>query len=398
MIKLDDFILSPEKQEFINNNLNSDITQLLLKGIPFTSTETKAIIEQIEAKNKSKKKLPTWFSAKHIYYPNKLNIEQTSSEITAKFKANLVSGKSLIDLTGGFGVDSFYFSKHIEKVTHCEINPTLSKIVAHNFKQLNISNITCIASDGIEALKTINTPFDWLYIDPSRRDDSKEKVFLLKDCLPNVPKYLGLFFKYAEHILIKTSPLLDISAAINELSNVKTIYSVAVNNDVKELLFELQRDYNESITIKTVNIKKETEEHFEFQLHEESSNQPDFSKPLTYLYEPNAAILKTGAFNTIATKLNIYKLHKHSHLYTSDTLIEFPGRRFKIEKVAEYNKKRFKREFNIEKANVTTRNFPETVSQIRKKLSLKDGSDTYLFFTRDINNITIVISTKKAKK
>ncbi len=166
-------------KNFINENLNSDISDLLLKGVPFETIDSKSIIEQIEAKKRCHKKLPTWFNTKNIYFPNKLNIEQTSSEKTADYKAHLISGKSIIDLTGGFGIDAYYFSKQVEHVTHCEINTELSEIVNHNFKALNISNITCLNENGIEALKRIDKPFDWIYIDPSRRDSAKQKVFLL---------------------------------------------------------------------------------------------------------------------------------------------------------------------------------------------------------------------------
>ena len=181
---MNNVILNTVIQEFINNNLSSNISTLLLKGIHFKSIEPKEIIEQIEAKKKSQTKLPTWFNAKHIYYPNKLNIEQTSSEITAKYKAGLIKGNSIIDLTGGFGIDSYYFSKQFKNVVHCEINETLTTIVKHNFKQLKANNIDAIHTDGIDYLKKSTNSFDWIYVDPSRRHDTKGKVFFLKDCLP----------------------------------------------------------------------------------------------------------------------------------------------------------------------------------------------------------------------
>ncbi len=392
---MDKTILNTQNQEFINKNLNSDIPSLLLKGIPFNNLLSKLIIKQIEAKKKCQKKLPTWFNTAQIYYPDKLNIEQTSSEITAQYKSTLISGASLIDLTGGFGVDSYYFSKCMQQVTHCELNNALSNIVKHNYKQLKTNNITCKPLNGIEALKQISKNFDWIYIDPSRRDDIKGKVFLLNDCLPNVPKFLNLFFKYSKNIMIKTAPLLDISSGISELKSVSCIHVVAIENEVKELLWVLEKEYSGTIKIKTVNIKRNEKIHFNFLLNEEKEVNPNFSPPLSYLYEPNASILKAGAFNTISKKLNVYKLHKHSHLYTSESFINFPGRSFMIESVIPYNKKEFKNKLKINKANVATRNFPETVQQIRKKLSIKDGGDNYLFFTTDINDNKIIILSKK---
>ena len=388
-------ILNTEVQDFINANLNEDISKLLLNGISFSEIEAKDIIKQIEAKKRSKKKLPTWFNSKNIYFPNKLNIEQTSSEVTANYKANLVSGNSLIDLTGGFGVDAYYFSKRIKNVIHCEINKSLSEIVKHNYKTLNINTIECLNENGIEALKHIDRPFDWIYIDPSRRDDTKKKVFLLSECIPNIKTFQGLFLKYANNVMIKTSPLLDIKATLNDLKQIKELHVIALDNEVKELLWVLERDCKTEFIIKTVNLTKQSKQEFEFSFENESNEIAEYTGPIAYLYEPNAAILKAGAFNSVSTQLNIPKLHKHSHLYTSNTLIDFPGRRFKIEKNIPFNKKIFAKE-KISKANVTTRNFPISVGEIRKKLKIKDGGDIYLFFTTDLNNIKIILVCVKA--
>lgn len=392
---MNNYILNTEIQEFINEHINSDTAALLLKKTPFSSEVLKLIIEQIEAKKRCTKKLPTWFEAQGIYYPNKLNIEQTSSETTAIYKSNIIKGQSIIDLTGGFGVDCFYFSKQFKTVTHCEISASLSNIVRHNFKKLNVNNIDTLCINGIEYINETNKNFDWIYIDPSRRHDVKGKVFFLNDCLPNVPLHLDLLFKRSNNILIKTSPLLDLSIGINELKHVKTIYIVAVNNEVKELLWGLENRYHDKITIKTINIKNEAHAYFQFFLEDEKTLDSSYSLPLSYLYEPNVAILKAGAFHTISNTLNVFKLHKHSHLYTSNKKIDFPGRVFKIETIIAYNKKTLNK-LGITKANITTRNFPETVNQIRKKFHIIDGGNAYLFFTTNLNNQKIVIITQKA--
>ncbi|MDX1271976.1 THUMP-like domain-containing protein [Bizionia paragorgiae] len=392
---MDSTLLNREQQEFIDEHLDSNLTALLLKESKHSTFDIKALIEQIEAKKRAQKKLPTWFAAKNIYYPNKLNIEQTSSEATALYKSNLVSGDSLIDLTGGFGIDCYYFSKRFKQVTHCEINPRLSQIVKHNFSVLNRENIRCLPQDGLAVLEENDSSYSTIYVDPSRRNDSKGKVFMLSDCLPNIPKHLDLLFKRSKTILIKTSPLLDISIGISELQHVKTIYSVALNNEVKELLWLLEKGYNDGIEVRTVNINKGKQDTFNFELEEETSHEADYSVPLNYLYEPNAAILKSGAFNSLATRLKLKKLHKHSHLYTSQALIDFPGRSFKIDTTSDYNVKHFKKTFKLTKANVTTRNFPDTVSSIRKKLKLSDGGDIYLFFTTNLNNKKVVIRCTK---
>ena len=259
---------------------------------------------------------------------------------------------------------------------------------------LDVTNITCLNESGIDILKSLDTPFDWVYIDPSRRDDSKNKVFLLSDCIPNVKTFKGLFFKYSKNVMIKTSPLLDISATKNDLDQVKELHVVAVNNEVKELLWILECHYEGDLKIRTINITKSDNESFDFNYSEEPTIEVEFSTPLTYLYEPNSAVLKAGAFNIIANTLNISKLHKHSHLYTSNELINFPGRRFKVEKVIPFNKKEFAK-LGIKKANVTTRNFPISVNDIRKKLKIKDGGQSYLFFTTDKTNSKIVIVCSK---
>lgn len=387
-------ILNTVNQEFINNNLGSDIASLLFKKHQDNSVDIKALIVQIEAKKRCQNKLPTWFNTQNIYYPNKLNIEQTSSEVTAKYKSGIISGNSIIDVTGGFGVDTYYFSKQFKEVTHCELNEDLSQIVSHNFKQLKVTNVNCVASDGIEYLKNSNNTFDWIYIDPSRRHESKGKVFFLKDCLPNVPKDLELLFKHTNKVLIKTSPLLDLSLGLEELKHVKQVHIVAVNNEVKELLWQLEDGFKGKTEIICINLKQNAQDKFSFILSDESSAKVGYSEPLTYLYEPNSAILKSGAFKLVTQKLNVNKLHRHTHLYTSEELIDFPGRSFEIEKVLLYNKKLLKKEL-ICKANVAIRNFPETVDQIRKKFKIKEGGKEYLFFTTNMYNEKLVIVCSK---
>ncbi|WCO00375.1 class I SAM-dependent methyltransferase [Psychroserpens ponticola] len=389
-------ILHTEVQSYINSHLNDDITKLLLKGTQINGVNTKAIVEQIEAKLKSKIKLPTWFQTEGIYFPNKLNIEQTSSEITAKYKSELISGNNIIDITGGFGIDCHYFSKRFSKVIHCEINEELSHIVANNSKLLQSNNIEFFSTDGIAFLKCNEEIFDWIYIDPSRRHNQKGKVFFLEDCLPNVPLNLEFLFSKTDQILVKTSPLLDISIGLKELKHVESIHIVSVKNEVKELLWVLKKDYSGSIKVSTVDITNQKTEAFDFYLNEELDANPVYSEPLSYLYEPNVAIYKSGAFKLVSTKLNINKLHSNSHLYTSNTLFAFPGRRFQIDKVLPYHKQRLKKE-HLKKANITIRNFPETVQNIRKKLDIKEGGNNYLFFTTNVLNEKIVLICSKVE-
>ncbi len=391
---MDKRLLEPEIQDFINESLHVNFSKLALQKNPFPEIAWSDILTQIGCKIKAKEKLPTWFHSENILYPSKVSLEQTSSEITAKYKSNIVEGKTLIDLTGGFGVDDYYFSKKINRIIHCELKQELSEIVTHNFSKLNVSNIECIHKDSRIVLKELNQHFDWIYIDPSRRNDVKGKVFMLKDCLPNVPENLDSYFSYSENILIKTAPILDISAGLSELKNVKEIHIVAINNEVKELLWILKKDFNDEVRIKTINITKEAEEKFDFDWNQLALNIP-YSLPKKYIYEPNSAILKSGAFDIIPATFKVEKLHQHSHLYTSSNLEEFTGRRFEIKNCFEYNKKEMKHFLENTKANITTRNFPETVDYIRKKWKIKDGGDTYTFFTTDMNNNKIVLICAK---
>ena len=387
-------ILNAEIQAFIDNNIGKSISKLALQKNPFQEVDWISILNQIEAKTKAKEKLPTWFSTENIIYPSKISIEQTSSEKTAAYKASIISGDSLIDLTGGFGVDDFYFAKKIKTVAHCEINPELSNLVKHNFEQLNVSNITCYAGDSLATLFSLNSKWDWIYIDPSRRNDTKGKVFMLKDCLPNVPENIDFYFTHSNAVLIKTAPILDISAGLSELKHVKTIHIVALENEVKELLWELHKDYSGNINIKTVNILKDKTETFDFVLNE-NSKFPNLSLPQKYLYEPNSAIMKSGGFDEVSSFYNLNKLHKHSHLYTSTALISFPGRVFEIQNTFPYNKTEMKSYLEKSQANITTRNFPDSVETIRKKWKIKDGGNVYCFFTTDENNHKIVLICTK---
>ncbi len=388
-------ILKKEVQNFINDNLNTDINKLVLKGSPFEGVSVQELANQIIAKQKSEKKLPSWFHSKNVYYPKKISIEQTSSEITGEYKSKLISGNTIIDITGGFGVDCYAFSKQFKNVIHCEINEELSEIVTYNYGQLKVKNITTVAQNGIDYLKNTNQKFDCIYIDPSRRHDVKGKVFLLKDCLPNVPENLDFLFTKTDTILIKNSPILDITSTINELKYVKEIHIISVKNEVKELLFFLKKEHKEFVEIKTTNLLKNSVEEFNFTLNNKLN--VTYSAPLVFLYEPNAAILKSGGFNEVAYQLKVNKLHQHSHLYTSEESVAFfPGRIFKINAVYPYNKKKIKKLLSTLKANITTRNFPKTVAQIREETKLKDGGDVYLFFTTNTYNELIVIDCSKS--
>ncbi len=385
-------ILNTEVQNFISKNLNEKLDKLVFKKSPFREVSMTEIVQQIEGKLKAKYKLHTWFNTKNIYYPPKINIEQTSSEVTANYKSELVKGKTLADLTGGFGVDSYFFSKNFEDVTHVEINKSLSEIAAHNFSQLN-ANIKSINEDGIEAIK--NQYFDCIYIDPSRRHDNKGKVFLLSDCEPDVVKNLEYLLNRCEILLIKTSPMLDINAGLNELNFVAEIHIVAVENEVKELLWLLKKDNSKPHLVKTINFTKHKIEKFETNFR--ASDNIEYSIPKKYLYEPNAAIMKSGMFQAISENYQVQKIAVNTHLFTSDAPIEFPGRRFEIQRILPYKKAELKKNISAIKANITTRNFPESVDALKSRWKITDGGDNYLFFTTDNDKKKVILFCRKIK-
>lgn len=384
-------ILKTKIQEFIRN-FSESISTLALRGTSFEGITTKDVIQQIESRRKAEKKLPLWFSSEGIYYPPKLNIEQTSSEITAKYKTALVRAKTLIDITGGFGVDSYYFSKHIDRVVHCEENTSLSAIAEHNFKQLKANNIEVIAGNGLKY--AMQQHFDVIYVDPSRRHASKGKVFFLSDCAPNIPEQLDKLLLHCDTLMLKTSPMLDISVGLSELSHVFEIHIVAIDNEVKELIWLIKKDGGDNLLIKTVNHTKDGLQLFDFDWND--TTEASYSPPLSYLYEPNATIMKSGAFQQVSKVFDLGKLHINSHLYTSNTLIEFPGRRFKIEQQLPYSKKAIKQLGLSGRIHVSTRNFPMSVAELRKKWKLKEGGEQYLFFTTDLEDNKIVLLCKKA--
>lgn len=387
-------ILHTGVQSFIKENIDADIVSLVLKKPIFNTVSQKELAEQIESKKRAKSKLPTWFKTAQIYYPKKLNIEQSSSEIAARYKSEIVSGKTLVDLTGGFGVDSYFFARKMKSVIHCEINPELAEIAAYNFKILGVENVQTFPQDGLSFLSQTKRKFDWLYLDPSRRSDKKGKVFHLSDCSPDITQHFDLLFHSTENLLIKTAPFLDISAALKDVVFARTIYIVAIDNEVKELLWVLQKNYNGQVQLKTTNFNKGTPQTFDFSLDEENRSSSVFEEPLTYLYEPNASIMKSGAFKTIGIRYSLKKMHQHTHLYTSKNLVEFPGRRFLIKECLTYDNK-VKSFLTGMKANLSARNFPQSVAEIKKKYKITDGGKTYLFFTTNIYDKRIVLHCEK---
>lgn len=387
-------LLHTEIQDFIKENREEDLSRLILKGSPFPEVSVQELAVQISGLRKAEDKLPSWYAAQGILYPPNLNLEQTSSEVTAAYKASLTKGGKMIDLTGGFGVDSFFFSRKFGELIHCELNKELSDIAEHNFRILGAKNIRSIKGNGIDYLQETQEFFDWIYLDPSRRDDAGGKVFMLEQCTPDVAAHRDLLLSKAEQVVIKTSPLLDLKSGMRSLGKVSEIHIVAVNNEVKELLWILNKDSGENPLIKTLNFGSGNRQFFQGSFDESGIAVP-LCQPKEYLYEPNAAAMKSGLFNLLARETGTCKLHPNSHLYTSEELRDFPGRIFRILRRSPYNKKLLKKDPDLEKANVTTRNFPDSVQQIRKKLKIKEGGNRYIFFTTSLEEEKLVLICEK---
>lgn len=383
-------LLAKAVQDYINANLNADVNQIALAKSPFEGITSAELATQITAKKKSEKKLPTWFHTENIYYPPVLSIEQTSSEVTAKYKSKLAKGDTLIDITGGFGIDTYYFAKKVEEVIHCEIKPELSAVAQHNAQALNAKNIEFKAVDGIAYLQNRETTFDTIYVDPARRAE-KGKVFMLKDCTPDVVTHLDALLKKSSRIIIKTAPLLDISAGLAELNQVSEIHIVSVKNECKELLWVIDKGFDKDTKIIAVTLNNELEKNFSF-FRSAANGAVHYAQNLStnaYLYEPDAALLKSGAFNLIGSTYQLIKLNPQTQLFTADLIrVDFPGRIFKIEAILSTGE--LKKETNL-KGNVIVRNYPAKPEDLVKKYKIKSDQEQFLIFTKIANGENVIL-------
>jgi 16S rRNA G966 N2-methylase RsmD len=413
--------LTPEIKEFIKNHLQDDVTKLVLQAKKYPEIPINFVALQIQARQKLKQKLPEWTDNENITYISALSTEQSSSEITAKFKAELVAGNLLIDLTGGMGVDIAYMSKSFEKAIYLEQNEDLKTITEQNFEVLALNKIQCFNLNSVEFLRGFEEADSFLeeinfnlilnpvnpvilskktliYLDPARRNEQGGKVVLLQDCEPNILEIKDLLFRKADKILLKTSPMLDIDLAVNSLENVSKVWVVAVDNEVKELLFLIEKNHTQEPELLAVNLSSKQKETsiFSFKKSEETACEIEYHLPKKYLYEPNAALMKIGAFKSIAAKYSLKKIHSNSHLYTSDELVnDFAGRVFEIKAIESLDKKRLLLFLPEKKANISVRNFPLTVKQIREKIGVQDGGNVYLIATTNSENQKIVLVCEK---
>ena len=392
-------ILHPEIQEFILRHEDEDPAALVLKHKEISGVDIKDIAIQISSRRKARTKLPEWYATQNIIFPPSLSMEQCSSEATARYKSKLLHGDLLIDLTAGTGVDTFYLGKVFKQVLATEQNNALAQVTQNNMVALGAKHINIDNKRAEEVLEE-NIHADVIYIDPARRDANAKRVFLLQDCEPDVTVLLPRLLEIAPQVLIKTAPMLDIDLSLRALKNVKEVHIVAVNNECKEVLYLVGRNEVAAPLIFTANLGSAMRDQlFHYTKPEEENALATYSLPQAYLYEPNAAALKAGAFQLLSQKFHVNKLHVNTHLYTSREYIdEFPGRHFKILDILPYNKKPIAKALKSKKANIATRNFPDDVKNIRKKLGIQDGGDIYLFAFTDMENNKRIAITEKVKR
>ena len=381
--------MSEEEKQFILSNIDTDVTKLLLNPPKDFKERITFLTEQIQSRQKAKDKLPTWYANPDLIFPSPLSVEQCSSEATANYKAELLGGTHLIDLTGGMGVDTLTFADHFQHVTYVEQNEFLCSQMEHNVKALG-KNVQVIndTAESFLAKRKFDSP-SLFFIDPARRDSQAKKVFRFFDCSPNINELMDQFREIGSKVMIKAAPLIDLSMGIEELQNVEAIHVISVKNDCKEVLFllDFQRK-NTDVPIRTINLTNEGSEIFDFTFNEERASDLVLSDPKKFLLLPNASILKAGAFKSISTQFGISKIGTNTHFYTSDELVSnFPGRTFEVlnEPISK----------QLDRANVISRNHPLTPQQILKKFRLKEGGNRFILAFRDQNEKPQIVLAQK---
>ena len=363
--------------DYIRQHADEDVRQLALRGHKCLDVDLQYALEQIAGRQKARTKLPSWAAIDGIVYPPHLSMEQCSSEVTARYKASIAGkGALFVDLTAGFGVDMALISQGFQKAVHVEQQPQLCAISSENFRLLGLNHIEVVCGDGVAYLHTMRHA-DLLFIDPARRDVHGGRTYDISDCTPNVLEILDEMLEKADRVMIKLSPMLDWRKAVADLGKVNEVHIISVDNECKELLLILSKT-KKPLRVFCVN----NDECFE--VVEGISSQPrPLPQDMRYLYEPNASVMKAGCFDLIEQRFGVVQLERNSHLFVSDKeILGFPGRQFLIEKRTSMNKRELKATLaDVDQANITVRNFPMSVAELRKRLKLKEGGDVYIFAT-----------------
>jgi len=368
-----------DSKEFIKAHLHDDPLQLLLQQGRYPDVDMRWVVQQIEGRRQAVEKWPSLMDCEAYVYPPKLNREQSSSESAARYKAGLIpDGCTLADLTGGMGIDSYFFSLRASHVDYFELNPDLEQLARENFRILGADNISCHCEDGTQNI----TPHDVIFIDPARRDEHGRKVKAFESCEPNILEHLASLQHLSKRLIIKASPMIDIHAAIAQLGGCESIHIVSVKGECKEILFMIGENVEET-SFHCVDIQSNTTHHNVFFQSEEQQSEIVLCNELKrYLYEPHPALMKGGAFKSICHWYNVGKLDRNTHIYTSDRLVEdFPGRIFEVLQQIPLNAKDLVKLLPDRKAHLLARNYPLTTSQLQKKIKIIEGGILHIIAT-----------------
>ena len=395
--------LTPETKAFISLHRSDDVHALALSGRKNALVDMNVAIEQIAGWQIAVRKIPSWSKIDDIRYPRRLSMEQCSSEQTARYKASLVGGNSLTDLTGGFGVDCAFLSVRFKEVCYVERQSELCELAKHNFSALNLNHIRVCCDDSVAYLQRMDA-VDCIYIDPARRDKYGGKTVTISACEPDISALELLLVEKAGTVLVKLSPMLDVTSACKDLHFIRQLHVVSVQNECKELLAVLQKtsdlscDENEGPVIVCEEISHDRPPvRFEFTRKAEENAAVRWAEQVeSFLYEPYSAMLKAGAYRILSQTYGVKKLHVNSHLYTSGEILPFPGRRFKVTGVSGFGKKELKSFLqDVHKANIAVRNFPLSVAELRKTLKLQDGGTCYIFATTLADGKHVLVKCEK---
>lgn len=401
---------------FIEKHLNDDVGKLALQKSPLSREDTMFALMQIDARQRLKDKLPTILEKQEFVFPSRISTEQASSEVTAKLKATILDNigniENSADLTGGLGIDTIFMARRSQKHHYVEINPEHAKAAENNLP-LFLDNVIVHNTDAESFLKETDEMFDFIYADPARRSESNGKVFRLEDCTPNILELKSLIMSKSKWLMVKLSPMLDLTQAIEKLGAEKAII-VSVNDECKEMIIVCGHSCDKKCAIEAIEINKKGTYQESFNDLESTDTLYGLPEAGMTLYEPYAAMMKAGKFKELAARYGMKIIAPSSHLFFTDIKPAsrtggnsgqqaesktggskgFPGREFIIREVAAFTKKSIK---DIRKANITTRNFPMSVAEIRKRFSISDGGDLYLFLTTDKDGKKIIIHCEKIR-
>lgn len=377
--------LTPDIRDFINQHLHERVDQLVLKIRKQFNTAPDFILQQINGRKKVGDKIPAWAGHDKLLFPSVVSFEQCSSEKTAFYKSKLIGGNHLVDVTGGFGVDTFFMGQQFEEVDYVEQEGALAAVVRHNFQVLGASHIRVHIGDGIDFLKNSDRKADWVFIDPARRGAENKRVFLMEDSEPDIMALAGFLLTKSNRVLVKLSPMLDLEEIARKVDGVTALIVVAVQNECKEILAILENKTVafDEIVIKTVDLRKDgTERHFNTDFYHQKNSTVPYANPLDHIYEPNRAVLKAGVQNHLAQSFGLQKIAANSHFYTSNQMIrDYPGRRFAVIQCLKPKKQALYNCVPHKKANIIARNYPLKASELYQKFKITPGGDHYVLAT-----------------